>query len=293
MLNAPWNKGRLTGQKRPLKRKDVWAIRVRLQLQHRARDLALFNLAIDSKLRGCDLVRLQVDDVCAGGSGTAPLSFRKRRAGRSSSKSPNRPEPRSGRGFPRSKRGMDSTSSRAASARSRTSRHGSMRGLYMPGSRAPDLTAPPMARTRCGERRRPRSTRRRATCGRCSFSSGIQSSKAPSATLASRSMTRSASRSRSSCELRQEEVAALRGAGSRCSARQRFLRPHRRPLPPTNSAARHHDRKPRGRVTSGRPAQAKGSCAGFSLRRRPLPLCGCVGSSYALSAGGRRPPWRR
>jgi integrase len=65
MQNIPWNKGRLTGQKRPLKPKDVWAIRVRLQLEHRARDLALFNLAIDSKLRGCDLVRLQVDDVCA------------------------------------------------------------------------------------------------------------------------------------------------------------------------------------------------------------------------------------
>src|SRR5712691_9574194 len=67
MQNAPWNKGRLTGQKRPLKPKDVWAIRVRLQLQleRRARDLALFNLAIDSKLRGCDLVRLQVDDVSA------------------------------------------------------------------------------------------------------------------------------------------------------------------------------------------------------------------------------------
>jgi integrase len=64
---APWNKRRLIGQKRPLKPKDVWAIRVRLQLQGRKRDLALFNLAIDSKLRGCDLVRLQVDDVCAGG----------------------------------------------------------------------------------------------------------------------------------------------------------------------------------------------------------------------------------
>ena len=64
---VPWNKGRLTGQKRPLKPKDVWAIRVRLQLEHRKRDLALFNLAIDSRLRGCDLVRLQVNDVCAGG----------------------------------------------------------------------------------------------------------------------------------------------------------------------------------------------------------------------------------
>ena len=64
--NAPWNKRRLTGQKRPLKPKDVWAIRVRLQLAHRKPDLALSKLAIDSKLRGCDLVRLQVNDVCAG-----------------------------------------------------------------------------------------------------------------------------------------------------------------------------------------------------------------------------------
>ena len=66
-LKTPWNKGRLIGQKRPLRPKDVWAIRVRLQLEGRKRDLALFNLAIDSKLRGCDLVSLQVEDVCAGG----------------------------------------------------------------------------------------------------------------------------------------------------------------------------------------------------------------------------------
>jgi integrase len=63
----PWNKGRLIGQKRPLKPKDVWTIRVRLQLERRRRDLAIFNLAIDSKLRGCDLIRLKIDDVCAGG----------------------------------------------------------------------------------------------------------------------------------------------------------------------------------------------------------------------------------
>jgi hypothetical protein len=63
----PWNKGRMTGQKRPLKPKDVWTIRVRLQLQGRKRDLAMFNLAIDSKLRGCDLVRLRDDNVFAGG----------------------------------------------------------------------------------------------------------------------------------------------------------------------------------------------------------------------------------
>jgi hypothetical protein len=55
-LSDPRNKGRLIGQKRPPKPKDVWAIRVRLRLEHRACDLAMFNLAIDSKLRGCDAV---------------------------------------------------------------------------------------------------------------------------------------------------------------------------------------------------------------------------------------------
>lgn len=60
---TPWNKGKLLGQKPPLKLKEIWAIRIRLQLDHRARDLALFNLAIDSKLRGCDLVGLRVHDV--------------------------------------------------------------------------------------------------------------------------------------------------------------------------------------------------------------------------------------
>ena len=59
----PWNKGKLTGQKTPLKLKDIWAIRVRLQLNNNKRDLALFNLAIDSKLRACDLVKLKVRDI--------------------------------------------------------------------------------------------------------------------------------------------------------------------------------------------------------------------------------------
>ena len=55
--HIPWNKGKLIGQKPPLKLKEIWAIRIRLQLANRVRDLALFNLAIDSKLRGCDLVK--------------------------------------------------------------------------------------------------------------------------------------------------------------------------------------------------------------------------------------------
>jgi len=61
-----WNKGKLTGQKAPLRLNEIYAIRVRLQLAHRIRDLALFNLAIDSKLRGCDLVKLRVQDVTHG-----------------------------------------------------------------------------------------------------------------------------------------------------------------------------------------------------------------------------------
>ncbi|NIA02598.1 MAG: tyrosine-type recombinase/integrase [Planctomycetia bacterium] len=62
----PWNKGKLVGQKLPLKLKEVWAIRIRLQMANQIRDLALFNLAIDSKLRSCDLVKLRVKDISHG-----------------------------------------------------------------------------------------------------------------------------------------------------------------------------------------------------------------------------------
>ena len=63
---VPWNKGKLIGQKPPLSLKEIWGIRIRLQIAGRVRDLALFNLAIDSKLRGCDLVGLRVRDVAHG-----------------------------------------------------------------------------------------------------------------------------------------------------------------------------------------------------------------------------------
>ena len=62
----PWNKGKIVGQKAPFKIKDIWALRVRLQMEGLARELALFNLGIDSKLRGCDLVALRVRDICHG-----------------------------------------------------------------------------------------------------------------------------------------------------------------------------------------------------------------------------------
>ena len=67
LRRSAWNKGRIIGQKRPLLPKHVWAIRVRLEIANRVRDLALFNTAIDSKLRGCDLVKIKVADVFAAG----------------------------------------------------------------------------------------------------------------------------------------------------------------------------------------------------------------------------------
>ncbi len=62
----PWNKGKIVGQKAPFKLKDIWALRVRLQMENRVRELGLFNLGIDSKLRGCDRVGLKVRDICHG-----------------------------------------------------------------------------------------------------------------------------------------------------------------------------------------------------------------------------------
>jgi hypothetical protein len=64
----PWNKGKLTGAKPPLRPKHVWSIRTKLQIEGRARDLAMFNLAIDSKLRGCDVIAIRVEDVAAVGT---------------------------------------------------------------------------------------------------------------------------------------------------------------------------------------------------------------------------------
>ncbi len=66
--HIPWNKGKLVGQKPPLKLKEVWAIRIRLQIANSIRDLAFFNLAIASRLRSCDLVKLRVRDIFHGSS---------------------------------------------------------------------------------------------------------------------------------------------------------------------------------------------------------------------------------
>ena len=62
--SEPWNKSKIVGQKAPFKPKNIWALHVLLQIANRVRELALFNLGIDSKLRGCDLLALKVRDVC-------------------------------------------------------------------------------------------------------------------------------------------------------------------------------------------------------------------------------------
>ena len=78
----PWNKGKLIGQKPPLRPKHVWSIRTRLQMDGRTRDLAMFNLAIDSKLRGCDVVALRVEDVAPIGYAVDRATVRQKKTGR-------------------------------------------------------------------------------------------------------------------------------------------------------------------------------------------------------------------
>jgi len=79
---VPWNKGKIVGTKPPLRSKHVWSIRTKLQVERRMRDLALFNVAIDSKLRGCDVVALKVDDVAPTGYAADRASVRQRKTGR-------------------------------------------------------------------------------------------------------------------------------------------------------------------------------------------------------------------
>ncbi len=81
LKRVSWNKGKLTGAKPPLRRKHVWSIRTKLQIEGRARDLAMFNLAIDSKLRGCNVVAIRVEDVAAGGYTADRATVRQKKLG--------------------------------------------------------------------------------------------------------------------------------------------------------------------------------------------------------------------
>ena len=80
-VRVPWNKGKLIGAKPPLRPKHVWTIRTKLQVEGRKRYLALFNLAIDSKLRGCDVVSIKVDDIAPRGYAVDRASVRQKKTG--------------------------------------------------------------------------------------------------------------------------------------------------------------------------------------------------------------------
>jgi integrase len=82
LASVPWNKGKLIGAKPPLRQKHVWAIRGMLQNVRNKRDLAMFNLAIDSKLRGCDVVAIKVEDVAPNGYAVDRATVRQRKTGR-------------------------------------------------------------------------------------------------------------------------------------------------------------------------------------------------------------------
>jgi integrase len=79
---TPWNKRKLIGAKPPLWPKHVWSIRTKLHIEGRTLELALFNLAIDSKLRGCDVVALKVEDVAPNGYAVARATVRQKKTGR-------------------------------------------------------------------------------------------------------------------------------------------------------------------------------------------------------------------
>ena len=81
LIRQPWNKGKLIGAKPPLRSKHVWSIRTKLQLEGRRRDLALFNLAIDSKLRGCDVVSIRVEDIAPRGYTVDRATVRQKKTG--------------------------------------------------------------------------------------------------------------------------------------------------------------------------------------------------------------------
>ncbi|CAB3809448.1 hypothetical protein LMG28614_07035 [Paraburkholderia ultramafica] len=152
---VPWNKGRLTGQKPPLKLKEIWAIRVRLQLSSRVRDLAMFNLGIDSKLRACDLTKLRVRDVCHGEHVASRAMIMQQKTQRPVQFEITEQTRESVAAWIRHAACTQPTScSRAEFTTLRTCRHGNMPGWFIGGSRQSALTTLPTVPTRCAGPRR-------------------------------------------------------------------------------------------------------------------------------------------
>jgi integrase len=177
----PWNKGLLIGQKKPLEPKHVWSIRVRLEIARSWRNLVIFNLAIDSKLRACDLVKLRLDDICSGARVRHRATIVQKKTGRPVQ-------------FEITEQSRGSVEAWLPMLRTTGSRylfpsrlharpHISTRQyarLVHRWVESIGLGRPLMARTRCGARRLPRSIVRLATCALCNSSSAIRSWRAPS-----------------------------------------------------------------------------------------------------------------
>jgi hypothetical protein len=167
----PWNKGLLIGQKKPLEPKHVWSIRVRLEIARSRRDLAIFNLAIDSKLRACDLVKPRLDDVCSGVNVRHRATIVQKKTGRPVQ-------------FEITEQSRSSVEAWLPMLRATGSRYlsqvdfmqvltyplANMPGWCIAGLKALAWSRPFMARTRCGVRRLPRFIARPVTCVQSNFS---------------------------------------------------------------------------------------------------------------------------
>ncbi|MEH2561474.1 integrase [Bradyrhizobium sp. AZCC 2289] len=162
----PWNKGLLVGQKKTLEPKHVWSIRVRLEIAGSWRNLVMFNLAIDSKLRACDLVKLRLDDICSGAKVRHRATIVQKKTGRPVQ-------------FEITEQSRSSVEAWLPMLRATGSRYlfpsrlqgltyppANMPGWCIAGLKASAWNRPLMARTRCGARRPPRSIERPATCAR-------------------------------------------------------------------------------------------------------------------------------
>jgi hypothetical protein len=144
------------GQKAPFKLKEIWAIRIRLQIAHRCRDLALFNLAVDSKLRACDLMNLRVRDVCHGPIMASRALILQQKTSRPVQFEITEPAriAVAGPGLPIRNEGLKTFSSRVVFTPPRISQPASMLGLWIPGSCSWDWIPPTMARIRSAEPKR-------------------------------------------------------------------------------------------------------------------------------------------
>ena len=144
LRREPWNKGLIVGQKAPLKLKEVWAIRIRLQLAHRARELALFNLGVDSKLRACDLVQLRVRDICHGDRVASRAIVMQQKTHRPFSSRSQSPRERHSPYGSRRRRCVQTTGYLRAAPSLRTSRRVNTRGSFIVGSWSLGSMLPPM-----------------------------------------------------------------------------------------------------------------------------------------------------